>query len=324
MSPFPNGPGPARSQSPAIRFAVEGGNPLQRRRFPGRQRDLAMRLGKPRERIRQQKHMMPLVAEHLRRGHRHPRRPPLDQRRLVRGRRDHHRPRHALGPQHVVDEVAQLAPALADQRQNDDIRLDPPREIREQRGFAHPRPGEDPDPLALRERQNRVEHREPGIEPPAQRLAPRRLGRGAPQGGRGGSGLERPPVERLPEGIDDPPDPGRVGMHPRRPQQRHPVAHRRPVERRIGHRPCMILGDPDDLPAQLIPRPHADRHLIADPRLMREPRDLERGGAHRDHPADPPVVGDPRQLGGQGGKIGEHGASHRVRIAASALTLCSP
>ena len=93
-------------------------------------------------------------------------------------------------------------------------------------------------------------------------------------------------------------------------EEHHLVADGGAVERRIGHGPGLALGDPDDLAAERAPerRPAAetDRHLVADPGVVREPGDLERRGPDRGHPPHAPAVRDARQLGAEGGEVGKH------------------
>ena len=50
----------------------------------------------------------------------------------------------------------------------------------------------------------------------------------------------------------------------------------------------------------------ADRDLVADPGVVREPGDLERRGPDRGHPPHPPAVRDAGQLGAEGGEVGKH------------------
>jgi hypothetical protein len=169
-------------------------------------------------------------------GHRHrrQRRPPSQQRRLVRGRGHHHRPRQPLGAQHLVDEIAQLAPALADQRQHHHIGLDPAGELAQQHGLAHARPGEQPDPLPPDQGQQGVERIEPRGQPPAQPLALcRRRGRGA-QRPLDRAADQRPAVQGPAVGVDDPADPAVVGRQQAAAQMLDPVAHRQPLGRAFG------------------------------------------------------------------------------------------
>jgi hypothetical protein len=162
MSPGPSAPGPARSQSDAIRLAVEGGIGAQARRLAGGERHLAVRLGEAGQRIDEQEDMGALVAEGLGDGHGGPGGAALDQRRLVGGRRDHHRTGHALRPEHVLDEMPHLAPALADQAEHDGVGLDAAGEVGEERRLADARAREDADALAAGEGKDGVEDRQAG------------------------------------------------------------------------------------------------------------------------------------------------------------------
>ena len=192
-----------------------------------------MRLGKAGDRIDQQQHMPTLVAEML--GHRHRR-----QRAARRTSGDWSEvaatttPRAMpCRPEHPLGKLAQLAPAFADQRDHDDIRLDPARELRQQRGFADARSGEKTDPLAADQRQQRVEDRDtrcPAARPDAGAGA---AGGAAARRARGCSAAQqRATVQRLAEGIDDPADPAVVGRNLGPAEQFDPVADRHAVGRR--------------------------------------------------------------------------------------------
>src|SRR5690606_32417505 len=151
MSPELPAPGPARSATPIIARAEEGGQPRKDPLSPGASATW--------------RYMQALVAEML--GHRHGRQgaAAAHQRRLVRGRRHHDRPRHAFRPQHPFGEIAQLAPAFADQRNHHHIRRQPAGEPCQKRGLAHAGPRKKPDPLPPDQRQKRVEHGDSGGEP---------------------------------------------------------------------------------------------------------------------------------------------------------------
>ena len=118
------------------------------------------------------------------------------------------------------------------------------------------------------------------------------------------------PSSGLAEGVDDAPDPGFGRVDAGGAEEHHLVADGGAVERRVGHGAGLALGDADDLAAERAPRrrPAAepDRHLVADPGVVREPGDLERRGPDRGHPPHAPAVRDAGQLGAEGGEVGKH------------------
>ncbi len=252
---------------------------------PG-QRDFAVRLGKAGDAVDQEEHMPSLVAEML--GHRHRRQgagPPL-QGRLVRGRRDHDRARHALGAKHAFGEFAQFAPAFADQGDDDDLCLDPAGKAGQKRGFADARACEKPDPLAPDQGQQRVEDGGTGGKPFPEPPPQGRRGRRAAQGPRDRTAQQGPPVQGAPGGIDNAADPAVIRRDLGPAQKLHPVADRHAVARSVGQ---------DRAGARVKPQHLALSHTVAavdaDPVAQRgrlKPGHLHQAAARLDHLAQPP------------------------------------
>ncbi len=240
MSPLPNGPGPGALAERGDQVRGRRRKGAQRRRLARGQRDLAVRLGEAGQAVEHQEHVLALVAEHLGGGHRHPRSAPLDQRGLIGGRGDHHRARHALGAEHSLGEVAQLAAALADQAVDDDVGLDAAGEVGEQRRLADSGAREDADPLAARHRQHGVAR--PAARWPAAPRAPcawlRRADRGAaaPRSDRASAGV-RPAARRRRRRSVRPSlrpgahRPGRAASRRRRPPPRRAAGRSSPGRR---------------------------------------------------------------------------------------------
>ena len=128
----------------------------RRRRLADREPDLALRHREAGQRVHHQHHVEARVAEVLGDRGREERAADADQRRLIGGRDDDDRARQALGPEIALDELAHLAAALADQR--DDVHLGPrrARDHAEQRALADARAGEDAEPLAAAAGEQRV------------------------------------------------------------------------------------------------------------------------------------------------------------------------
>ena len=110
-------------------------------------------------------------------GHGHGRigRLPAQQRRRI-GRGDHHdRARQALRAELILQKLPNFPPALADQRQHDDVGFALPRHHREQGGFADARAREQAKPLPLAAGHEAIERADTQIEPRAQPGAQRRV-----------------------------------------------------------------------------------------------------------------------------------------------------
>ena len=126
---------------------------LGRRRLADGERDLALRLGEPGQRVEQQQYLHAAVAEILRDGGRQPRAVQAHERRIVGRRGDHHGAPHAVGPQGVAHEILHLAAALADQSDHRHVCLGVARHHAEQHRLADAGPREQADALAAAHRQ---------------------------------------------------------------------------------------------------------------------------------------------------------------------------
>ena len=115
----------------------------RRGRLAGRQADLALRHREAREAVHQEQHVLALVAEPLGDARRGERGAQAHERGLVGGRDDHDRAGETLGAEVVLDELAHLAAALADQREHRDRGLGAAGDHREQRRLADAGAGED-------------------------------------------------------------------------------------------------------------------------------------------------------------------------------------
>ena len=92
------------------------------------------------------------------------------QRRIVGGRRHDDRAPHAVGPESVADEFLDLAAALADQADDDDVGIRVARHHAEQHALADADAGEQADALSAADREQRVD----GAHADIQRIADRR------------------------------------------------------------------------------------------------------------------------------------------------------
>ena len=141
-----------RQQAEDARRVAAGG-----RRLAGGQADLALGHGDPGEAVHHQHDVAAAVAEPLGDAGGHEGRPqPLD-RRGVGGGDDHDRAGQALGAEVVLEELADLAAALADQGDHRDLGVGAAGDHREQAGLADAGAGEDADPLAAAAGHQRVQ-----------------------------------------------------------------------------------------------------------------------------------------------------------------------
>ena len=170
-------------------------------RLARREPDLALRAREPRDRVDEQEHARALVAEVLGVRGRHLRGAnALEGRDVARGH-DDDALLAALGAQGPLEELADLAPALADERHDDDVGLGAARDRAEQRALADPRSGEEAHALPLAERHQAVEDAHARRERPRDGPALERPGRIAID--RDEPPLDgRPAVERPPEAVD--------------------------------------------------------------------------------------------------------------------------
>ena len=131
-------------------------------RLARRQADLALRHGQPRHRIHHQQHALSLIAKIFRHRQRHERRANPQRRGHVGSRHHHHAALQALRAQFLLEKIAHLAVALADQRDHADVGRIVPRHRAQQRALAHARAAEDPDALPFAEGQQTVDRADAG------------------------------------------------------------------------------------------------------------------------------------------------------------------
>jgi hypothetical protein len=107
----------------------------------------------------------------------------------------------------------------------------------------------------------------------------------------------------------------RPGWMPSRRSSRTRAPTEMPSEGGVGHRADVALGDRDDL-ARDGAGGGVDRDAVADPRLVRQSGELQRGLADCHDAADAPIARDAIELGFEGGEGGRHVAlrNHRVRL----------
>jgi hypothetical protein len=115
--------------------------------FADGETDLALRLRETRQRIHDEQHGEPALAEIFGNGRRQPRAMQADERRIVGRRRDHHAAPSAFGPENAIDEFLHFAAAFANQSDDDHVGRGVARHHAEQHGFTDAGAGEETDAL---------------------------------------------------------------------------------------------------------------------------------------------------------------------------------
>jgi len=299
-------PRPRAFEQPGQLGEDRRGIALGRGRLAARQPDLALRHREPRDRIHQAQHAQPLVAEMLGDRQRRPCRLAAHQRGLVRCRDDDDAARAAVGPQIVLDEFLHLAAALADQPDHRDVAVGPAREHRQQHRLAHPRSGEQPEPLPLAKRDEQVERVDAGFQLGTDPRAVRGGGRrGADRPSLQSVGQCAASVDRPAEPVDHPPEPGVIGAERDLLRGEHRV--------RAGGQPLRIaerqaVRDPGvergDLGIERTARQH-DAQPRSDLRRAGQPRHLDQRAADR---CDPAITLLDRDIAERGERRGAHPA----------------
>uniref|UniRef100_A0A6V1RAB4 Uncharacterized protein n=1 Tax=Heterosigma akashiwo TaxID=2829 RepID=A0A6V1RAB4_HETAK len=173
------------------------------RRLADGQRDLALRHRVAGQAVHQQQHMPPLVAEVFGDGGRVMRALQAHQRRRVgRCGNDDAAPAAFLA-QDVLDEFLHLAAALADQADDDHIRLGVARHHAEQHALADAGAGEQAQALAAAHRQQGIDGPHAGIQRRAHRVAVHRIDRAAHHGLVVDAGQVAAAVQRMAMRVDD-------------------------------------------------------------------------------------------------------------------------
>jgi len=225
-----------------------------RGRLPRREPDLPLGARDARDRIEQQEHALALVAKALGDRGRHLRgAQPLDGGGVARRHHDDRSPT-PLGAQRTFEELRHLAPALADEADDDDVRRRTARDRAEQGALADPRAREEPHALADAEGEQCVDRPDPGDERRAYRPARERGGRVAIHGCATGGQRRRQRVEGAPEAVEDSPEERRphADLEPAPGRLDYIVGpHARQLPERKGERLRRV--EPDDLRRQLTP-----------------------------------------------------------------------
>ena len=211
---------------------------------------------------------------------------PAQRRRLIRGGDDDDAAPQPLLAQAVLDELARLAAALADQADDGDVRLGMPRQHRQQAGLADAGAGEDAETLSPAAGQEGVERPHAEIElalhalARVRRLAVRCAGDSAAEPMR-----QRPEaVHRFAQRADDPAEPAFAGIN-----GIVVAAHFRPAARTeagdgaVRHQQASPGAEADDLGQRRLAVAIDQSAAIADSENVRQSVDLdEQAGDARD------------------------------------------
>ena len=149
-----------------------------RRRLAGRQADLALGEGQPGDAVHHQQHVAAAVAKPLGDPGGDEGRPQPHHRRLVGGGDHDDRVAQAVRAEVVLEELAHLAAAFADEGDDLDLGLRPAADHRQQARLADAAAGEDAHPLTAADRDQRVDRPHAQREGLVDPVAGHRVGRG--------------------------------------------------------------------------------------------------------------------------------------------------
>src|SRR6185437_7271855 len=122
----------------------------------------ALRARESRDRVDQQHHALSAIAKIFGVCSGDLRRAQTLERGDVARRDDDHALLPSLGAERVLEKFSDLAPALADQCDDDDVRVDAPRDRAEERALSDAGTREETDPLSFAEREEPIEHAHAG------------------------------------------------------------------------------------------------------------------------------------------------------------------
>ena len=247
--------------------------------------------------------------------------------RLVGSGDNHHRTRQPRFSQVVLEELLDLAAALADQSDHVDIRLGKARQHGEQNRLANSGTGKDPNALAAAHREKGVERPDPEIQlaaDPLARMCRRR--RGAQRVGNA-AGHQRPlSIHRLAHGTDDAAEPGLVRIDHRLADLELAFgAQTDPVQGRERHQKSATISKSDDLAMHPALIPSHQLATIADRKRALDAGHLDQHALNRRDPAINMHLGNPRQIGRETLHCQRQGvllpSNFTLRVARSAGTL---
>jgi hypothetical protein len=184
------------------------------------QADLAPRHRHARHRVDHQQHMLALIAEILRDGRGDERAARADERRLVAGGDDEHRPLEPFLAERVLDEVAHLAATLAEQRDHVHVGLRMPRDHAQHGALADARAGEDADTLAASDGEQAVDRAHARLERTVDDLALERVRRFGGQRHTLDDVELALAVDRMPEAVQHAAEHPRAHVHTERATER--------------------------------------------------------------------------------------------------------
>ncbi len=264
---------------------------LPRRRLTDGETYLALSPRQARHRVEHEHHVAAPLAEVLGDGGGDEGRPQAHHRRLVRRGADHDRALHPLFAQRVLDELAHLAPALANEADHREVCLHLPGDLTHERGLAHARAGEEAHALPGADREQPVDGLDPQRQrpldaPPQERVGAVAVHRPLDHSLPG----KRPAVDGLPQAVEEPTqEPLSASNGQRAAGGRHLARRAYAGELAERHEHHLVALKADDLRLHA-PAPRAlHLHHLADPnpghgRLDDQARQLRHAAAHASGP----------------------------------------
>jgi hypothetical protein len=268
-----------------------------RGRLAGGEAHLALGAREARHRVDEQHHPQAAIAEVLGvRGGDLRGAKPLECRHVARGD-DDDALLAAFGAERVIEKLADLSPALADERHDDDVRCSAAGDRAEQGALSDARSGEQAHALSFSEREQAIEHADAGRDGPIDRLSRHRERRIAVDGDVLAAVNRRAAVDGVAEAVDDTPEQsfarldakGRAGGF-------HDVIGTHADERAERHRDRFAAVEPDHFAHERLSSP-LDVHDVAHAHAGHHEAQAE--ARHAEHPPRRSQRGSLRELGAE-------------------------
>ena len=258
----------------------------RRRRLARGQPDLPLGVAEARDRVHDQKRIVAGVAEILGNAGGHHRRTHAQQRRFIAGGADHDRVFQPVFAKRVVDKLAHLAPALADQSNDRHVGGRVLGHRAKQGRFAHPRHRKSADALPPADREHRIHRAYARRQRLFHRLPLKRIQRIGMQRHRHGLADRAFAVHRPAHAVDHPPQQPRADRHRLVLLHGHDaIPPANAGRRRQRHHNHIVLIQADDLALDYRPRATLGMQLHQRADRHRQIGDAHRQTAHLCHRA---------------------------------------